>query len=215
MERVTDGNITILKAGPAGSWANNIYVVVDEETKQAVFIDAPDEPEKSIAVAEEAGVRPSAILLTHAHGDHTAGIPALKERYGCTLYADPRETRLAEGQLDEPVSDGQEIRIGNLAFRVISVPGHTPGSTTYLLGSHAFVGDTLFPGGPGRTGSPEDLRQEIESITTRLYTLPGETVIYPGHGANTTIAESKVEYEDFASREHPADLHGDVLWATS
>ena len=215
MERIADGKVTIYMAGPAGNFANNIYLVVDEATKQAAFIDAPAEPEKSIAVAEEAGVQPGAILLTHAHFDHTGGIEALKQRFGCKLYADPRESRLAEGLLDEPVSDGQEIRIGDIAFEVVSVPGHTEGSTTYLFGKHAFVGDTLFPGGPGRTGSPDDLRQELESITTRLYSLPEDTVIYPGHGATTTIGASKAEYEGFAAREHPSDLHGDVLWAES
>jgi hydroxyacylglutathione hydrolase len=97
----------------------------------------------------------------------------------------------------------------------VSVPGHTPGSVTFLHGTHAFVGDTLFPGGPGRTASNQNLQQELESITTRLYALPDETVVYPGHGARTTIGESKVEYEVFASKEHDPDLHGDVNWHTS
>lgn len=105
--------------------------------------------------------------------------------------------------------------MGQIPFRVLSVPGHTPGSTTFVHGRHAFVGDTLFPGGPGRSASPEALRQEIESITTHLYALPDDTVIYPGHGARTTIGESKREYAEFAAREHDPNLHGDVLWATS
>ena len=75
-----------------------------------------------------------------------------------------------------------------------------------------FTGDTLFPGGPGATGSHELLQQAIASITSRLYTLPPETLVLPGHGAGTTIGESIAEYEVFASREHDPDLHGDVLW---
>lgn len=215
MQTFTDGDLRIVMAGPAGDWANNIFIVIDSSTNEAAFIDAPDEPEKSIAAAEEAGVRPSSILLTHSHMDHTAGIDALKEHFGCRLLADPRETGLNEGQLDEPVEHGQVVRVGSLVFDVLSVPGHTPGSTTFLYGKSAFVGDTLFPGGPGRTGSNADLQQEIESITTRLYTLPDDTTVYPGHGDLTTIGASKAEYAIFASKEHDPDLHGDVNWLTS
>ncbi len=215
MDRFEDGDLIIVRGGPAGAWQNNIYLLIDRETNEAAFVDAPDEPEKSIALAEELGVRPSKILLTHSHGDHTAGIDALKERFGCLVYASAAEPWLKEGQLDEPVEHDSVVHVGRLPFRVLSVPGHTPGSTAYVYNLSAFVGDTLFPGGPGRTQSPELLRQEIASIVTHLYTLPDETVIYPGHGPTTTIGKSKEEYAVFASREHPPDLCGDVLWLES
>ncbi len=105
--------------------------------------------------------------------------------------------------------------MGNLVFQAIAVPGHTPGSTTYLWGKHAFVGDTLFPGGPGRSVSNEALREEIASITNRLYSLPDDTVIYPGHGAQATIGVSRAEYAIFAAKEHDPGLHGDVSWLES
>ncbi|MCK9519089.1 MAG: hydroxyacylglutathione hydrolase family protein [Dehalococcoidia bacterium] len=215
MERIEDGNLVILAGGPAGDFANNIYIVIDRTTNEAAFVDAPAEPEKAIAMARDAGVEPGAILLTHSHGDHTAGISALKTEFGCKLYADPREPWLVQGQLDHLVSHGDDIPVGRLSFRVLSVPGHTPGSTSYVHGLHAFVGDTLFPGGPGRSASPEALQEEISSITTYLYGLADETVIYPGHGARTTIGESKQEYAVFAAKEHDPGLHGDVLWASS
>jgi glyoxylase-like metal-dependent hydrolase (beta-lactamase superfamily II) len=215
METYEDGNLKILAAGPAGSFANNIYVVVDRETNEAAFIDAPDEPEKAIAVAESAGVTPATILLTHSHGDHTAGLDALQARYGCKLVAGSQEVGLRPGQVDEGVAHGEVVKVGNLAFRVLSVPGHTPGSTTFVCGKSAFVGDTLFPGGPGHSRSNELLKQEIASITSHLYALPDDTTIYPGHGAITTIGASKTEYAVFASKEHPADLHGDVNWLES
>ncbi len=214
METIFDGNFQAVVAGPAG-FANNIYVVVDRSTNEAAFIDAPDEVEKSIEAAESAGVRPSKILLTHSHGDHTASIDALKERYNCLVYADANEPWLKPGQLDEPVSHGGEVMVGNLSFRVLSVPGHTPGSTAFVHGKHAFVGDTLFPGGPGHSRTNADLQQEIASITAHLHTLPDDTTIYPGHGTRTTIGASKVEYSVFASKSHDADLHGDVDWAKS
>jgi glyoxylase-like metal-dependent hydrolase (beta-lactamase superfamily II) len=214
MERVEDDGLAVVIAGPAG-FGNNIYIVIDTATNEAAFIDAPDDVDQSIAAAEQAKVRPSKILLTHSHGDHTASIDKLKERYGAALYADPREPWLKEGQLDHPVAHDDEVKVGELAFKVLSVPGHTPGSTTYVHGLHAFVGDTLFPGGPGRSVSADALRQEIDSIERHLYALPEATTIYPGHGARTTIGLSKREFADFAAREHDPDLHGDVLWADS
>lgn len=210
MERIEDGELAIVIAGPVG-FGNNIYIVIDRSTNEAAFIDAPD-IEQSTATAEKAGVRPSKILLTHSHGDHTGGIDALKKKFGCRVYGDPAEPWLKAGQLDHPVAHGDEVRVGDLTFRAISVPGHTPGSTTFVHGRHAFVGDTLFPGGPGRSGSNALLQQEIVSITTELYALPDNTTIYPGHGDRTTIGASKAEYAVFASKPHSPDLHGDVTW---
>ena len=152
------------------------------------------------------------MLLTHSHGDHTAGLAELQTRFGCRLIADPREPWLKDGQADGAVAHGDDITVGNLVLRALSVPGHTPGSTTYVIGKHAFVGDTLFPGGPGRTASNENLVQELASITTHLYALADDTVIYPGHGDRTTIGASKAESAAFRSRPIPADLKGDVTW---
>ena len=213
METIRDGNLEIVAAGPAGNFGNNVYVVIDRATDEAVFIDAPGEPEVSIAAAEGAGVRPSRILLTHSHGDHTAGLSELKAHFGCKLLADPKEPWLKDGDADGSVAHGDEIKVGNLVLRALSVPGHTPGSTTYLVGKHAFVGDTLFPGGPGRTASNEALRQELASITAHLHTLPDDTVIYPGHGDRTTIGASKAEAAAFLGKPIPAELKGDVTWA--
>lgn len=211
MEKVTDGELTIVVAGPVG-FGNNIYVVIDRETGEAAFIDAPGDAAANAEAAEFGGVRPSKILLTHSHGDHTSAIDGLKETFGCKLYASPKEPWLRDGLIDVEVGHKDEVRVGNLVFEAIAVPGHTPGSTTYLCGKHAFVGDTLFPGGPGRSVSNEALQEEIASITNRLYPLPDDTIIYPGHGAQTTIGVSREEYAAFAAKEHAPDLHGDVSW---
>ena len=214
MDVIEDGDLKIVVAGPAG-FGNNIYIVIDSSTGESAFVDAPDEVEQSIAAAESAGVRPSKILLTHGHGDHTASIDALKQAYGCRVYADPNEPGLKEGQLDEPVTHGGEVSVGSLTFQVLTVPGHTPASTTFVHRGHAFVGDTLFPGGPGRSRNNELLQQEIQSIIAQLYTLPGEMRVWPGHGTGTTIEASKAEYAVFASKQHDPDLHGDVSWLES
>ncbi len=214
MERIDDGDLGIVIAGPTG-FGNNVYVVIDRTTNEAAFIDAPDGVAVSMEAAEFAGVRPTRILLTHGHFDHTASIDALKGAFGATLYAQASEPGLKEGQLDVPLADGDTISVGNLVFNVVHVPGHTPGSVAFVHGRHAFVGDTLFPGGPGRSRDNAALRQEIASITSRLYTLADETTIWPGHGACTTIAASKAEYTVFAAKEHAPDLCGDVNWLAS
>lgn len=214
METFRDGDLEIVMGGPTG-YGNNVWVVVDRSTGEAAFIDAPGDPEANIAAAEALGVKPAKILLTHGHFDHTPSIDALKEKYGAKLYADAGEPGLKDGQLDEAVADGDLVPVGNLRFRVVSVPGHTPGSTTFVCGKSAFVGDTLFPGGPGRSKDNAALQQEIQSITTRLYDLPDDTTIYPGHGAITTIGESKAEYAVFAAKKHAPDLCGDVNWLES
>ena len=214
MQTFRDGDLEIVMGGPTG-YGNNVFVVVDRQTGEAAFIDAPGEPEANMEAADALGVKPTKILLTHGHFDHTPAIDALKEKYGAKLYADGAEPGLKDGQLDEAVKHGDSIAVGSLRFRVVSVPGHTPGSTTYVCGKSAFVGDTLFPGGPGRSKDNASLLHEIESIKRELYTLPDDTTIYPGHGAVTTIGASKEEYAVFASKEHAPDLNGDVNWLES
>ena len=122
METVIDGNITIHKAGPAG-FGNNIYLVVDNVSEVAAFIDAPDEVEQSYAVVEAVGIEPSYILLTHSHPDHVASIKPLKTRYGCQLIADPEEPWIPKGTLDSEVKDGDLVEVGSLKFTVLSIPG--------------------------------------------------------------------------------------------
>jgi hydroxyacylglutathione hydrolase len=214
MQRIQDGDLEIIAGGPVG-FGNNIYLVHDRATGASAFVDAPGSAEELIAFAEEAGLAPGVILLTHGHFDHTPGIDGVKAKYGAKLLAAAGEPGVKDGQTDTAIGHGDTFKVGNLDFRAIHNPGHTPGSITYVTGNHAFTGDTLFPGGPGRTANNANLQQEIESITTRLYALPGETRIWPGHGPDSTIGASKAEYAVFASKQHDPDLHGDVLWLES
>ena len=139
----------------------------------------------------------------------------MREFCGAPVYCHPAEPWLPRSKYDEELADGKVIEFGGQKLSAVFTPGHTPGSTCFVIGDNLFSGDTLFPGGPGRTQSNVDLQQEIESIASRLHTLPDGTAVYPGHGDNTTIADSKREYAVFAGKEHAADLHGDVLWLES
>jgi glyoxylase-like metal-dependent hydrolase (beta-lactamase superfamily II) len=113
------------------------------------------------------------------------------------------------------LAHGQELTVGQAALRVLHTPGHTPGSICLVVGGAVLTGDTLFPGGPGYTRTPETLHEEVASITRELYVLPDETLVLPGHGASTTIGASKAEYAVFASKAHDAELCGDVVWTRS
>ena len=101
------------------------------------------------------------------------------------------------------VKDGDSMTVGDIEVKVIHTPGHTLGSVCYLAGKHLFTGDTLFPGGPGRSRSPEALQQIIENITGKLYTLPDDTALLPGHGKDSALGISKEEYRIFSQRDPP------------
>lgn len=204
-----DGDLRLAKFGPLGPWANNAYVISDKASGEAVIVDAPSGSQAVLDYARD--LRITAILITHSHPDHWVDLNAVKRATGAPIFCHPDERPLS-GRIDQPLSDGDEIRVGRVTVRSIHTPGHTPGSACFLAGRFLIAGDTLFPGGPGHTLTPEDLQQTIASITGRLYVLPDDTLVLPGHGGDTTIGESKREFQAFASRSHPLDLCGDVLW---
>ncbi len=202
--------LTVIKVGPLGPYDNNAYLIVDPVSRETIVVDAPAESEK---IVEAAGTAPiSRIIMTHRHADHWLGLNALKSVIDVPVYCHEADRDPHAGDVDGTLSDGEEIALGEGRLRVIHTPGHTPGSICLLVGNVVIDGDTLFPGGPGHSDRPEDLQQEIRSIVDRLFLLPNDTILHPGHGDSTTIGSAKKEYAVFAARRHPPDLCGDVLW---
>src|SRR5437763_9907460 len=172
----------------------------DSVSGATAAVDAPETAPVGAALAE-AGWRLNDILVTHHHGDHTAGIEPLKQRFGCRVIAPAREASRIP-QVDIPVREGDSVRVGSLVATVLETPGHTNGHIAYWFKSEglAFVGDTLFSVGCGRVieGTPEMMWRSL----AKLRDLPDETKIYCGHeytAANVRFALS-VEPENAAVR---------------
>ena len=207
-----DGEVRIRKIN-MGPYNNNGYIVACPQTGEGVIIDTPAEPEKLLAAIGDLHI--NAILITHGHQDHLLGFMEVKDQVAAPVAVSPGDAHRLPAPPEVLLADGDVITFGRQRIMALATPGHTDGSTCFLIGKHLFSGDTLFPGGPGKSRSPEAFRQELSSITGKLLSLPPDTVVYPGHGADTTIGQARREYQAFAARSHPSDLHGDVTWLDS
>jgi glyoxylase-like metal-dependent hydrolase (beta-lactamase superfamily II) len=184
-----------------GPYDNNVFVVRCIHTGEAVLIDAANEHEKLLELCRALGV--TRVLETHGHHDHIQAVPAMREAgYEVAVTADDAQM-LKDVGYDVFIEDGQVIEVGRLRLEAILNPGHTPGSVSFKVRGAPllFSGDTLFPGGPGATHFPGgDFATIISSIDTRLFTFPADTVVLPGHGADTTIATERPHLQEWIDR---------------
>jgi glyoxylase-like metal-dependent hydrolase (beta-lactamase superfamily II) len=182
-----------------GPFENNAFVVRCTNTGEAVIIDAANEHELLLEVSRATGVR--RVLTTHGHWDHIQAVTALRDA-GIDVGIAEADAAMLPGY-DFLIPDDHVIEVGDLRFRTILNPGHTPGSTSFLLEGHPvlFTGDTLFPGGPGNTQTPEgDFPLIIESIDRRLFTLDPDLLVMPGHGLDTTVGTERPHLQEWADR---------------
>ncbi len=172
---------------------NNIWVIGDDE--ECIVIDAPHDVDAILEVVARRTVK--AIVLTHAHDDHSRVAPALRERVGAPILLHPDDKPVwdlthPDMLWDVDLSDEQSLKIAGASVKVLHTPGHAPGAVclyVHDLGC-VFTGDTLFQGGPGATGrSFSDADLIVASIRAKLFRLPEETVVHTGHGDSTTIAK--------------------------
>jgi glyoxylase-like metal-dependent hydrolase (beta-lactamase superfamily II) len=192
----TDVRIDKLVVGP---FENNVFVVRDKHTGEAVIIDAANEHELLLGVSRATGVR--RVLTTHGHWDHIQAVTAMRDA-GIDVGIAQDDAEMLPSY-DFIIGDDVVIEVGDLKFRTIHNPGHTPGSTSFLLEGKPvlFTGDTLFPGGPGNTKTPEgDFPLILESIDRRLFTLPADLLVFPGHGLDTTVGTERPHLQEWADR---------------
>jgi glyoxylase-like metal-dependent hydrolase (beta-lactamase superfamily II) len=209
---VNDGNVRIEKL-TLGPYETNMYIVVCKKTDESLVVDAPARASEIIENLQ--GTQPRYILLTHDHYDHTGVLVSLRSRLKVPLAAHIADSLTLNTPPERFLDDGDIISLGNIKVKVLHVPGHTPGSLCFRIGKYLLAGDTIFPGGPGRTESPDQFQQILASITEKIFTLPDDTAIFPGHGDGTTVKKSREEYAVFVSRPHRPDIYGDVLWLTA
>ena len=198
-------NITRIVIGPLQT---NCYILSCPVTSETIIIDAGGDAQQIITYIEQNNLKPSLIVSTHGHIDHTAGVAILKKQFGINFAMHEGDKEILRmsikeasqwgfGIVEEPTIDftinqNDIVRFGKFEAEIIHTPGHTPGGISISLKDTAFVGDTLFASSIGRTdflgGNFEEL---ISSINNKLLSLPDETIIYPGHGPETTIGEER------------------------
>ena len=193
-----DARVEITKV-VVGPMVNNVFVVRCVETGRSVLVDAADEPEVLLPLCQDLGV--GDVLTTHGHGDHIQAVPAVR-RAGHRVGVAQGDAEMLPAY-DFEIADHDVIEVGRLRVRALHTPGHTSGSTCFTIdGSPVLLsGDTLFPGGPGSTrGNPTHFATIIRSIQQRLFTLPDETIVMPGHGADTTIGTERPHLQEWIDR---------------
>jgi len=206
----------LLKALELGPFLANCYIVGSEKTKEGLILDPVAEAETIMKNVRQLGLTIKLIIATHSHPDHIMALSEVKEETGAPFAMHEAESAgmIASGMArvmglfmsgsaeplpkpDMPLNDGDTIGLGDLSFTVLHTPGHSPGGISLYGHGVVFVGDTLFNLSIGRTDFPGCSHQQlIDSINSKLMTLPDETVVYPGHGPQTTILAER-QYNPF------------------
>ena len=195
---------------PVGMLHCNCSIFGDEQSKEAIVIDPGDDLDDIHAILNKHGLKVKAIVVTHAHIDHVAGAANLKAETGAPVYMNERDTMLLDmldvqarwlgiptperTDIDTPAKDGMVLQLGAAEFQVRETPGHTEGSICLWIPQEnkLIAGDTLFLDSIGRTDLPGgDGRQLLASIRTKLWDLPTDAVVVPGHGSSTTMGREK------------------------
>jgi glyoxylase-like metal-dependent hydrolase (beta-lactamase superfamily II) len=195
-----DENLEVHKV-VVGPYDNNVFIVRCTSTGDAVLIDAANEHEMLLDLCQALGVR--RVLETHGHWDHIQAVPAMREAGYEVAVTQEDAPRLVDVGYDVFINDGDVIEVGKLRLHTILNPGHTPGSISFKVENAPllFTGDTLFPGGPGNaTFEGGDFATIIESIDTKLFTFPANTIVLPGHGADTTIGAERPHLNAWVER---------------
>ncbi|MCB1220995.1 MAG: MBL fold metallo-hydrolase [Planctomycetales bacterium] len=192
-----------------GPLDNNIYLLEDEAAGRCVLFDPGIDIGPVFQHIDDNGLEVERILLTHAHFDHIFGLAEAKRRYNCPIHMHPDDEEVrarflticenwgfpgadAPPEIDEPLSHGQRLQLLGTSCEVRHTPGHAPGQVAFVFDNFAIVGDTLFQRSIGRYDLPgSDPQALVNSIMEQLYSLPDETVVYPGHGGFTTIGEER------------------------
>ena len=197
--------LTIVKLA-VGLLSNDVYLLRCTASGEGLLIDAADEAPRIREMVTFDGPPISAILTTHRHPDHWQALATIADEAGAAIYAGDADADALPVAVDERLQHGDTITVGDLTLDVIALRGHTPGSVAVLYRDPAgvpqlFTGDSLFPGGVGKTTTPADFQSLIDDVEQRIFdVLPDETWVYPGHGDDTTLGVERPHLGEWRAR---------------
>ena len=189
-----------------GALAENCYLVIDDATRRAALVDPGAEGERLVRLVRESGATLEAIWLTHAHVDHVGAVAAVKRAWDVPIHLHPLDAPIyatahvaaerygllpfeSPPPFDRDLADGGRLELGALSFDVLHTPGHAPGHAVFVGEGVMFGGDLLFAGSIGRTDLPLSSPADMTRSLARVSLLPERTLVYPGHGPSTTVAD--------------------------
>jgi glyoxylase-like metal-dependent hydrolase (beta-lactamase superfamily II) len=185
--------------------ANNVYLLRCSATGEALLVDAAAEPDAVLALVGDAPL--ATVVTTHGHWDHHRALPQVVAATGARTVAHPADAGDLPVPVDRPVDHGDTVTVGEQTLEVVHLRGHTPGSIALVwrgpddAGVHVFTGDSLFPGGPGRTTDPVRFTSLMDDLEARIFgQLPDEAWVYPGHGKDTTIGIERPHLGEWRAR---------------
>jgi glyoxylase-like metal-dependent hydrolase (beta-lactamase superfamily II) len=197
--------LTIRKASD-GTMDNNAYLLTCRATGAQLLVDAADDVSRLRALVDEGTGDLDTIVTTHQHWDHHRALPELAAHTGAATAAGEADAEAVPVTPNVRLQDGDVVHVGDVELQVVGLRGHTPGSVALLYSDpsghpHLFTGDSLFPGGPGRTTSPEDFTSLMNDLESRVFgVLPDDTWVYPGHGKDTTLGAERPHLAEWRRR---------------
>jgi len=202
---LTDITITKLSVGPMD---NNAYLLMCRHTGDTVLIDAANDGDRIVDLLDDGPGRPrlGSIVTTHSHYDHWQALADVVARTGAKVYAGAADAGGLPVPTDVPLEHGDTLQLGDCRLDVIALRGHTPGSVALLYAdpkgsAHLFTGDSLFPGGPGKTLTPKAFSSLMDDLEERVFgSLPDDTRVYPGHGDDTTLGTERPHLAQWRKR---------------
>jgi glyoxylase-like metal-dependent hydrolase (beta-lactamase superfamily II) len=184
-----------VKKFSVGPYDNNVYIL--SSGGEALIVDGANDAGRILAEVD--GDRVKGIVQTHGHMDHVQALEKLTAELGVPVYAHSGDAKRMPVRTED-LGEGDELRVGDVTVRVMHTPGHTPGSLCFVGRSFLFSGDALFPGGPGATDGDRKRFEQAMTSLGRLFALPDETRVCPGHGLDTFIGRERAHVETWRAR---------------